>query len=198
MRRVTGIVAAVLILSAGSLWSGKVHAQDSTAYTPAVETDSAGVKRCGVDYLATLGKDNSGHALVFKVSSATELMGGKTAVVFFAVMGLRLTHNDRGEKLKIADAALDTGNLKTRGSSMFRPKGASDGFIETSLSEDEMLTLPLAMLNGSTLSVKLAGEKNELVYALPRSDDASWNKVSDCFKRMHKQLEAAESAKPKP
>lgn len=199
MRRGQIVLSAVLVLSADGLWCGASYAQDSTAYTPVVETGNAGVTRCGVDYLDKLGKDDAGHDLAFKVSSATEMASEKAVIVFFAVTGLRLTHGDTGEKLKIADAAIEAGGLKTRGSSMSRPKGNSDSFIEISLSEDEMLTLPLAMLNGSILSVRLAGEKKDLIYALPRATDDSWQKVSDCFKRLHKQLEAAEQGeKPKP
>lgn len=199
MRTALIAFAAVSILAIGGWWFMTSDAQDSNAYTAVAEADGTGVKRCGIDYLARLGKDAAGHDLAFKVSAATEMVGGKTLVVFFAVTGLRLTHGDNGEKLKIADAAVEAGDLKTRGSSMFRPKGESDGFIETSLSEDEMLTLPLQMMNGSTLSVRLAGENAERTYTLPRAADASWQKVSDCFKRMQKQLEAAKhGAKPQP
>lgn len=199
MRWALVVVAAVLILAIGGWWFMTSDAQDSNAYTAVAEMNGTDVKRCGIDYLARLGKDDAGHDLAFKVSAATEMVEDKTPIVFFAVTGLRLTHGDSGEKLKIADAAVEAGELKTRGSSMFRPKGGGDSFIETSISQDEMLTLPLAMMNGSTLSLRLAGEQRDRVYTLPRAADAPWQKVSACFKRLHKQLETAEQGeKQKP
>lgn len=175
------------------------NAQSGSAdYTALVEDADGKVKRCGIEYFGQFGKDGAGHDLVFKVSSGTEVMNGNFAVVYFSVAGVRITGKETGERIKVDDAAIEAGDLKTRGSSMKRPSGAADAFIVTSLSQDEMLPLPLFMANGSRLSVRLAEEKSERNFALPRASDDTAKKISGCFDRMAKLLAAAaESPKAK-
>lgn len=192
MRKFILIALAVVVLLGVGVWFLGRDPAGSEAYSVVAQSDEGGARKCGLEYMETLAQDAAGNDLYFKVTSSTELLDGIYPVALFAVHGLRITDPDAqtGEYLQFVEAGLAAGAVDTR-QGMHRPEGDVDAFVATSTEIDEMLTLPLDMLEGAELTVRLAGEAGERSFALPRVGWASGDELVECFKGMQARVNAA-------
>lgn len=191
MRKAIIGAAIILLLLAAGVWFLFQDPAGSDAYSVLAEEDADGTSKCGLVFLDALAQDPAGNDLYFKVTASIELLEGTYPVVLFAVEGLRVTapETQSGESLRVADASLVAGGLDTR-RQMRRPEGDVDAFFATSTKIDEMVTLPIEMLEGANLTVRLADEAEERPYVLPRVGGAAGDKLITCFQGMQARVNA--------
>jgi len=198
MRKVIVIAIAVLLALGVGVWFLGREPAGSEAYSVVAEDDESGTQKCGLEYMKTLAQDAAGHDLFFKVTSSTELLEGIYPVALFAVYGLRITNPEAesGEHLGIVDAGLAAGAVDTR-QGMRRPEGDIEAFIATSTEINDLLSLPIDLLDGSTLTLRLADEAEDRTFALPRVAATPANRLIACFTGMQERINAAVAAAKK-
>jgi len=198
MRKVVIIAIAVLLVLGVGVWFLAQEPAGSEAYSVLAESDESGAQKCGLEYMQTLAQDAAGHDLYFKVTSSTELLEGIYPVALFAVYGLRILNPEAqsGEYLKIVDASLAAGAVDTH-QGMHRPAGDVDAFIATSTEIDDLLSLPIDLLDGSQLTLRLADEPDDRTFPLPRVAATPANQLITCFKGMQERIDAAVEAAKK-
>ena len=195
MRKAIVIALAVLLMLGGGVWFLGREPAGSDAYSVLDEEDEGGTRKCGLVFLDALAQDAAGNDLVIKVTSSTELFEGRYPVALFGVEALRVTAAEPGlgAGLRVVDAGLVAGGLDTR-QRMRRPKGEVDSFIATSTEIDEMLTLPIDMLEGARLTVRLAEEADDRPLELPRVSATAGNRLIACFNGIQARVNAAAQA----
>jgi hypothetical protein len=198
MRKFIVIALAVLLLLAGGVWFLGREPAGSEDYSVVAESDEGGAQKCGLEYMQTLAQDAAGHDLYFKVTSSTELLEGIYPVALFAVYGLRILNPEAqsGEYLKIVDAGLAAGTADTR-DGMRQPEGDVDAFIASSTEINDLLTLPIDLLDGSKLTLRLADEPDDRTFPLPPVAATPANRLIACFKGMQERIDAAVEAAKK-
>lgn len=196
MRKVLIIALAVLFALGGGIWWLVQDPAGSQAYSVLAETDEGGTRKCGLTYLDALATDAAGHELYLKVTVSTELLEGKQPVAVFGVEGIRVMNPETksGENLRISEASLVAGELDTR-TLMRRPSGDIDAFFAISTEVSGATTLPLDMLDGSRLTVQLAGESEPRSFALPGVGSRDGGDLIACFRGMQARVQALAAEK---
>jgi hypothetical protein len=140
---------------------------------------------CGLTHFALLGRDAEERLIRITATASGELIEGAP----FARFSVSAVAPGSGERIDIAEAALVTGAVRTQ--DVMSPARGEDGtFVAIRRGESAALTLPLDMLAGTTLSLRLTGDIAAREVPLPRvADNRVARQIINCFTELTMPLE---------
>jgi len=181
----TLVFLALVFVAAGAVWRGTGVEAGATSYAAQLARVDADNFSCGLTHFALMGRDAEERLIRITATASGELVEGAP----FARFSVSAVAPGTGERIDIAEAALVTGTVRTQ--DMMSPvRGEERTFVAIRRGQSEALTLPLDMLAGTVLSLRLAGDIAAREVPLPRvADNRVARQIINCFTELAMRLE---------